>query len=57
MSMTKKDYVAIAAIFAEYQSYGESPEVEDVVDQLGKYFKTDNPRFDIDRFRKAAGFE
>ena len=49
--MTKKDYVAIAAVIA---MTGPSSRRTEMVDALIPVFKADNPRFNEDTFRTAA---
>lgn len=58
MSMSKKDYVAIAATFkAEVEKDNEGRQaLYNVALQLADCFGKDNSRFDEDRFLKACGF-
>lgn len=59
--VTKKDFKAIAKIIKlssfdlvkRYSIYHAGFQ-NDVVDNLADYFKTQNPRFDYDRFIKAC---
>lgn len=58
MSMTKKDYIVIAAIIDSAQAeHGSSDGLDDVAKELAAYFKRDNSRFDHDRFMEACGME
>ena len=60
MSMSKKDYVKVASIIhtalQESDPYltMRGPVVAEVGRRLADMFAADNPRFDRDRFRKAA---
>ncbi len=47
--MTRKDYIAIAKAIA-----GGNFDREALVNRLCQVFKEDNPRFDAERFKKAA---
>jgi len=49
--MTRKHYKAIAEILKKDTCYNE-----ELVNNLGKFFKEDNPRFKLERFKKACGF-
>ena len=58
--MTRKDYVAVANILAgDIASHKHAPAqrvaIENVGLSLEDWFAKDNPRFDRDRFRIAAG--
>lgn len=65
--MTKKDYAAIAAIFAridcnpendsDLYDAGHTTAMRCMALELCTVFKRDNPRFDRDRFLKACGIE
>lgn len=59
MSMSKKDYVAVAAVFAPMAGeMGDScceAVVEDIANKLADVFAADNPRFDRAVFLKACG--
>lgn len=46
--VSKKDFVAIAEILCETDAS------RDTRDGLARYFKTQNPRFDRDRFLRAT---
>ena len=50
--MTKKDYIRIAECIKKHRNGNIRLMVE-----FCKVFKTDNPRFDKDRFLKACGME
>jgi hypothetical protein len=55
MSMSKKDYVAIAAILLSSQADRRTREVFAV--KLADIFGMGNPRFDRARFLKACGVQ
>ena len=59
MSMSKKDYVKVASIIhdalQESGTYDAWASVYEVGQRLADMFAADNPRFDRDRFYKAAG--
>lgn len=52
MSMTKKNYVQIAAILSEAGQYGDP--VDYITAELCDVFAQDNPRFDRERFIAAC---
>lgn len=56
--MTKKDYVAIAAVFTELLDEGHPARVEDGVkmtaNRMSDMLARDNPRFDRNRFLAAC---
>ena len=52
--MSKKDYIAIAAILKQSRDDSYRQSVVYVAEQLAVYFKQDNPRFDTDRFINAV---
>jgi hypothetical protein len=55
--MTRKDYQAFADILWSIR-YAVTPEIhEHLVDEMAKVFKTDNERFDFNRFAQACGLE
>lgn len=62
MSMSKKDYEAIAEVFNEWVSFNSGEDDIDTYpafqlsDGLANYFEKDNPRFDRERFMIACGF-
>ena len=65
MSMTRKDFEAIAKIIKQYQiasgimglSSGDSiANVSSMANDLADYFKQANSSFDKERFMKACGF-
>lgn len=63
MATSKKDYEAIAAIFADQTTADptntNSPEQTMrlvLARQLATYFEQDNPRFDRSRFMRACNF-
>ena len=56
--MTKKDYIAVAAVVR--QEYGSASDeergvIEDIAGQLARVFAADNGRFDRGRFLRACG--
>jgi hypothetical protein len=48
-AMSKKDFIAFAAMIKS------SKTLEDMVDKMVEHFKGENPAFDVERFKKAAG--
>ena len=59
MSMTRKDFEAIATSISYYQA--QSPvdgkiALRYLADDLCKHFKQANPSFDKDKFLRACGF-
>lgn len=60
MSMTRKDYVAIAGAIAAARKDIESPTalwaVDRVVDKVSRVLQADNLRFDRERFLKACRY-
>lgn len=56
--MTKKDYIKIAAVLNHFlNEANDRDQVEfigNVSLSLGKIFKDNNPRFDMDLFKKAV---
>jgi len=55
--MTRKDYVAVANILADYQEVIEADEYYQMVIDFGKYMRLDNERFDLSRFMIACGID
>ena len=55
--MTRKDYVAVAAILADYQEVMDADEYYQMVIDFGKYMRLDNERFDLSRFMIACGID
>lgn len=54
--MTKKHYAAIAAIMSEvHDDYRFDGAVDAMARRMADYFKSENPRFDRDRFIAACG--
>lgn len=56
--MTRKDYVAIAEVLRSNMERANDAErwrVAVISDELAAVFSRENPRFDVDRFLKAAG--
>lgn len=53
--MTRKDYVAVAEILADFKSGIDNQIVfEDLVDEFADFFGADNPNFKLDKFREAC---
>lgn len=53
--MSKKDYVKIAAVLAKWRGYQTSASVTAAITlDLVQAFAADNPRFDKNRFFRAA---
>ena len=55
--MTRKDYVKVSAILADYQEAMEPDEYYAMVMDFGKMMKLDNTRFDLSRFMIACGID
>ena len=55
--MTRKDYVAVSNILADYQEAMEPDEYYAMVVDFGKMMKLDNTRFDLSRFMIACGID
>jgi type IV secretory pathway VirB3-like protein len=55
--MTKKVYKAVAAILADPSGITVNSDRKYITVEFAKLFAEDNPRFDRDRFYKAAAFE
>ena len=53
--MTRKDYVAVSEILADYQDVMDSDDYFEMVMDFGKMMKLDNERFDLSRFMIACG--
>lgn len=53
--MTKRHFEAIAKILATADGMYEYHTKVYIANQLADYFEQENPRFDRDRFLKAAG--
>ena len=51
---SRATYVMVAGTIAELYRDTDSPTIWDVMAKFAVAFKIDNPRFDSDRFRKAA---
>jgi len=56
MSVSKKDFEAIAKIIGEY-SWVSPDTFEGLANDLADYFKTQNHLFDRRRFMKACGYD
>ena len=48
-AMSKKDFIAFAAMIKA------SKDLTELVDKMVQHFSLENPRFDVERFKKAAG--
>lgn len=55
MAMSRKDFIALAALVAEYAENGGGVGVERLVADLVTFCREQNPRFDRDRFMRACG--
>jgi len=58
--MTRKNYVAFAAMLADIHVKNDpvaTRTFDNIVEGMVDVFTEDNPRFDADRFRAAAGVE
>ena len=55
--MTRKDYVKVSAILANYQDVMDSDDYYEMVMDFGKMMKLDNTRFDLSRFMIACGID
>ena len=55
--MTRKDYVAVSNILADYQDVIDSDDYYEMVMDFGKMMKLDNERFDLSRFMIACGID
>jgi len=53
--MTRKDYVTVAAILADYKEFIPGDFVfDDLVYEFGEFFAKDNPNFKFDKFKEAC---
>ena len=55
--MTRKDYVKVSAILADYQDVMDSDDYYELVMDFGKMMRLDNERFDLSRFMIACGID
>jgi hypothetical protein len=56
--MTRKDYVAVAEILADFkQGINNQIVFEDLVDEFADFFSADNSNFKYDKFREACNNE
>ena len=55
--MTRKDYVAVSAILADYQEVMDKDDYFEMVLDFGKMMRADNERFDLSRFMTACGID
>lgn len=53
--MTKRHFIAIAAIFKRYQDPTGDGKRQMLAFELASFFKQENPRFDRARFLEACG--
>ena len=51
---SRATYVMVASTIAELYRDTDSPTIWDMMAKFAVAFRTDNPRFDDDRFRRAA---
>lgn len=56
MSLSRKDYEAVAQILKRAKTVELDETAAAIADGLIQYFTEDNPRFDKVRFLKAAGW-
>lgn len=54
--MTRKDYVVIAEAIKVEVQWGDKETARNIADFLCMVLKTDNARFDKDKFLTACGF-
>jgi len=52
--MTRKDYEAIAKCISETRGLVIPTAYDELARRLAEVFKSDNPRFDVDKFREAC---
>jgi len=52
--VTKKDYVAIAAVLRQADTAAPEKIVREIAEKLSEVFAADNPRFDRERFKTAC---
>lgn len=61
MSMSKNNYVAIAATIKNIRELCQAKEAREAItyiaSDLAREFVKDNPRFDSDKFLRACGLE
>ena len=55
--MTRKDYIKVSNILADYQEVMEADDYYELVMDFGKMLKLDNERFDLSRFMIACGID
>jgi hypothetical protein len=59
--LTSKNYNVIAALIVKAREFHPEPQAIDALEALTNMlsgaFSVDNPNFNIERFRKAAGIE
>lgn len=55
--MSRKDYRAISEILKQYRHSMSVVDYSDLVNDFAKHLAHDNPRFNVELFRKAAGVE
>jgi hypothetical protein len=53
--MTRKDYVAVAEILADFKDGIANQMIfDELVDEFADMFSADNPNFKLDKFREAC---
>ena len=55
--MTRKDYIAIAAVFKVRKDRDNADALREIAYDLADVFKRDNPNFDRARFLAACGVQ
>lgn len=56
--MTRKDYVVVAEILADFKSGIDNQIVfQDMVDEFADFFAADNPNFNLTKFREACDYD
>lgn len=55
--MTRKVYKKTAEILKDFREEIHQEVFEDLVEKFSQYFKSDNDRFDLERFEKACGVD
>jgi len=53
--MTRKDYIALSEAIIPCKLEMGASDYELLVDRLTEFLKSDNPRFDVDRWEAACG--
>lgn len=55
--MTKKDYIAIAAVIKVANNQGDTATCKFIARNIADVFQSDNSKFDRARFLRACGIE